>query len=149
MTAIGAGVSLQGIFIEPWMLTFNLAVGTVLADVGKAVTLDPTGANKVKLAGDGDNIIGRLETVEDRTIEGILVGTVSLQGALKLPKKTGETVNVGDQVQGAGAGEVKALPVSDDTPAGGGNIPIAATSHNRNNYVVQTIGTTHVVVILK
>lgn len=105
--AIGAGVSLQNIFVEEFAFPFNLAAGITASDVGKAVSVDTSAANTVKLAADGDTILGRLEVVENRVQEGILVGTVMLKGALKFPVKTGETPLVGDRLVGAGAGEVK------------------------------------------
>lgn len=104
-------VSLNNFHFENWQFTFNLAAGITSAHVGKAVALD-TVANTVKLAADGDEIIGRLEQVEDRVQEGILVGTVSIKFGAILPIKSGETVNVGDYLIGAGAGEVKAAPAT-------------------------------------
>ena len=101
-------VTLNGYAFEDSMLTFHLASGITAADVGKAVALDTTAPNKVKLAGDDDYIIGRLETVELRTQEGQNVGTVALRFAQRLPIKSGETIAVGDSLIGAGAGEVKA-----------------------------------------
>lgn len=142
---IGAGVSLKGIFIEDFLFPFNLKSGIVAADVGKAVALDSTAANTVKLAGDGDAILGRLEVVEDRTAEGILVGTVSLKGSFKFPVKNGETVVVGDVIQGAGSGEVKALAVTSDTNTNAGAIKHA--SHDGRNIVVE-VGTGFAVAIM-
>lgn len=137
--AIGNGISLQGLFQEEWAFPFNLKTGITSADVGKAVSLDTSAANTVKLAGDGDVILGRLEVVENRVQEGVLVGTVMLKGGLKFPVKTGETVNVGDTIQGAGSGEVKALAVSQDTAAGGGAADIAHASHDGRNLVVEDL----------
>jgi hypothetical protein len=105
-------VTLAGYSFEDDMLTFNLASGIVAADVGKAVSVDTSAANTVKLAGDGDEIIGRLETVENRTQEGSLVGAVALRFMQLLPIKSGETVAIGDALIGAGAGEVKAQPTA-------------------------------------
>lgn len=101
-------VTLNGYHFEDSMLTFNLASGITASDVGKAVSVDTSANNTVKLAGDGDEIIGRLETVELRTQEGLNVGTVALRFAQLLPIKSGETINVGDGLVGAGSGEVKA-----------------------------------------
>ena len=75
-------VSLRGLYHEDSAYPFNLASGITVSDVGKAVTIDSSGANKVKLAGDADPILGRLEQVEDRSAEGILVGTVMIAGGL-------------------------------------------------------------------
>lgn len=104
-----AGVSLANIHVEAFHFAFNLASAITAADVGKAVAIDTSTARTVKLAGDGDVILGRLETVEDRTVEGIKIGTVALKGALKVPYKTGETMALGGMVVGAGSGEVKPL----------------------------------------
>lgn len=115
MAVIGAGVSLRGIYFEAFQLPFNLASGITKADEGKAVALDSTAANTVKLAGADEAIIGRLEVVEDRNIEGVLVGTVAVKFADRLPKASGATINVGDTVVGNGAGEVKAAAAADPT----------------------------------
>ena len=106
-------VSLRGFHFEDFHLTFTLAAGIVAADSGKAVSIDTSAPNKVKLAGDGDTIIGRLATVEDRKVEGQLVGAVALKFANTLPIKAGQTVAVGDTVVGAGAGEVKKATAAD------------------------------------
>lgn len=112
--------------------TVNLATGITAADVGKAVTLDTSGANKFKLAGDNDRIYGRLEVVEKRDNEGTLVGNVKLHlMGVKLPVKSGETVAVGDVVCGAGDGEIKKQ----------GTSPTFASNH----YVVE-VGTDYAVV---
>jgi hypothetical protein len=94
-----AGVNLQNIHMEDWHLPFLLAAGITAADVGKAVTMD-TVANTVKLAGDDDEILGRLETVEIRTTEGINVGTVAQKGVLNLPY-TGTAPTPTSQVVGS------------------------------------------------
>lgn len=133
---IGQGVTLRGYHIEDWIFTFNLAAGITSSDVGKAVSLDTSGSNKVKLAADGDRIIGRLTTVENRTQEGLLVGAVELKFLNTLPIKAGEVVAVGNSVQGAGSGEVKALAASTDTD-GTGAPAIKAASHNQTNIVVE------------
>lgn len=122
--------TLRGYHFEDWSFTFNLATGITAADIGKAVSLDTTGNNKVKLAGDGDVIVGMLSTVEDRVVEGQLVGAVELKFANILPIKSGNTVAVGDSVQGAGGGEVKKITTPDYSL----------------NYVVEIQGTNAVVV---
>ncbi|TPJ51678.1 MULTISPECIES: hypothetical protein [unclassified Mesorhizobium] len=128
-------VTLRGFHWEVSSLTFNLATGIVDADVGKAVSLDASGANKVKLAGDGDTIIGRLSTIENRSVEGSLIGAVELQFANLLPIKAGEVVAVADTVVGAGNGEVKALK----------NAGASAPNHSIN-FVAEVIGSYAVVV---
>lgn len=123
-------VSLRGFHFEAFILTFTLAAGITAADAGKAVALDPTGDNKVKLAADGDTIIGRLEVVENRKVEGQLVGAVALKFANLLPIKTGQTVAVGDTAVGAGGGEIKKATAAD----------------HAKNFVAEVIGTNAVVV---
>lgn len=109
-------VALHGYDFQDSQLTFNLNASMVAANVGAPVALDAAAPNTVKLAGDGDEIIGVLMTFEDRTIEGQKVGTVELRFAKKLKIKTGETVVVGSRLVGAGGGEVKAV-AAPSTPA--------------------------------
>lgn len=116
MAEIGWGVTFRGYAFPEWNFTATLASGITTSDIGKAVSIDTGGSNKVKLAADGDVIIGRLESVENRTQQGILVGAISLKFADRLPVKSGltgaEAVVVGSSVVGAGSGEVKARVVS-------------------------------------
>jgi hypothetical protein len=139
MANIGFPVSLRGYFLEDFNFTFLLNSAIVAADVGKAVSLDGTTANTVKLAADNDRIIGRLETFEDREQEGIKVGAVSLKFLQRLPVKTGltgaEAVVVGSTVVGAGSGEVKARVVS-----------TVATPDLNDNFVAEIDGTYAIVV---
>jgi hypothetical protein len=93
---------------DDFQYPFLLAAGITVADQGKAVALDASAANTVKLAGDGDRIIGRLEVVEIRVQEGINIGTVSIQGGLDYPVKAGEVLAPGDSIVGSTtAGSVK------------------------------------------
>lgn len=123
MSAFGI-ISLNGIQHPEFSYPFNLKATIVAADAGKAVSLDTTAANTVKLATDGDTIIGRLETVEIRPIEGINVGAVSIKGGIKFPVGTSLTALdvpdigeylVGDDSTADGTGHVKGLA----TPAAG------------------------------
>lgn len=105
---IGNGVSLRGLYHDDFQYPFLLAAGITQDDEGKAVTLDPTAVNTVKLAGDGDRIIGRLEVVEIRVQEGINIGTVSIIGGLDYPLKGAAAALVnGDAVVGGGGGTVR------------------------------------------
>lgn len=126
-------VTLRGFHWEDSSLTFNLNAAITAADITKAVSIDVSGNNKVKLAADGDAIVGRLATYEDRTVEGIKVGAVELQFANTLPLGAGASVGlaVGDTVQGAGSGTVKK----------------AAANDPRKNFIAEIIGTTEVVVV--
>ena len=106
--AMTSGVNLSNIHIEDWHLPFNLASAITEADVGKAVSLDTSAANTVKLTADNEEILGRLEVVEIRASEGLRIGTVALQGSLVLPSVNGATPALGAQVTGsATAGVVK------------------------------------------
>jgi hypothetical protein len=120
-------------------IAFNLPTTLTTADIGKAVTLDATAPNKVKLAGAQDPILGRLETVEVRSASQV-VGSVSVSGIMKLPIGAGATIVVGDTAVGSGAATggvtqrlVTATPTPDPT----------------DNLVIEVIGTTHVVVLKK
>ena len=108
MSSIASGgVSLVGIPQNMFRLTCYLAAGITSANKGQPVALDTTANNTVKLAGDGDVIIGNLLTVSTGTTEGISAGTVEFKGGFTW-NFTGAVV-VGDQVVGsATAGSVKA-----------------------------------------
>ncbi len=107
---IGAGITFDEIVHEDSQYPFYVS-GTInrAADIGKAVAIDATAPYTVKLAGDGDKVLGKLASYEDRVNEGIKVGTVSVAGGFALPRANANIViNVGEFVQGAGAGLVKA-----------------------------------------
>lgn len=106
-------VTLKGLANDFDKVTYNLVSTITSADIGKAVTIDTDAANRVKLAGDGDYILGRLFSVENhQQFAGGSIGTVDQSGSMGFPVKTGLTgddvVAVGKQLVGAGAGEVKA-----------------------------------------
>lgn len=103
---IGAGVTLRGIPQQQFRFTFVLDAAIVAADIGKPVSIKAGAANTVEIAADGALIVGRLLTVEDRTIEGIKVGTVETKGGFLL--NTSGAIAIGNSVVGAGAGAVKA-----------------------------------------
>lgn len=108
MAGIYGGLSTKGRYLENWQEAFLISGTVTAADVGKVVTIDATAERTVKLAGDTDEIFGRLEVYEDRVQEGLKVGTVSLKFIDWVPK-TG-TVAVGNGIQGsATAGVAKAL----------------------------------------
>ncbi len=92
-------VSFQNIHVEEFSFTFHLS-GIVADDIGKGVTIDTSAARTVKLAGDGDRVIGHLSTVEDRTVDGVVVGAVDLKGSYKM-SYTGAAPAIGDGVQGS------------------------------------------------
>lgn len=109
---IGTPVS-YGFTFNDFAFTYLLEASIVAADVGKAVTLDTSAANTVKLAGDNDVTFGRLETFEDRVSLGIKVGAVARKFKDKLPKSAA-AITVGQSVTGsATAGSVKAATTQD------------------------------------
>lgn len=115
-------VSLRGIFFEDRLLAFNISGVVTTDDVGKGVALDTGAANTVKLAGVNDRIIGRLETVEARTVEGVTVGTVAVHFCDSMPWDGVNAFVVGDTaVGGNAAGKV--------APKGGG---VKAPDANEN-----------------
>lgn len=107
MTAIGE-VSLNGLMHERFQYVFNLKDGITEADEGKALAIDTSAKNTLKLAGDGDRVIARLERAEKRVAEGILIGMASLQGGMKFltnpdasASSPDELPAVGDYLEGA------------------------------------------------
>jgi hypothetical protein len=102
-----------GFPIDDVRFTYNISGAVTQDDLGKALSLDTSANSTMKLAADGDKIVGRLETYEDRSQQGAgKVGTVARQFKELLPIKAGlaglDAVALGDSVVGAGAGEVKA-----------------------------------------
>ena len=83
-------VDLNGIHFEDRKVTMVLATSIVKADEGKPVTIDTAANNRVKIAGDGDNILGYLEVVENRVVEGIKVGTIALNYVAQWPIKAAD-----------------------------------------------------------
>jgi hypothetical protein len=106
-------VRLDGFDFQDSQFTVLLHAGITTDDIGKAVSQDTSAANTVKLAGDGDEIIGQLLQVEARTVEGHLVGTVGFEFQELLPVLPGLSgaaiVAVGSRICGAGGGSVKAI----------------------------------------
>jgi hypothetical protein len=85
----------------------------------------------VKLAADGEQLFGRLETYEDRDSLSIKTGAVSRLFKEKLPAAAAHGIVVGDSVVGAGAGLVR--------KAAGGEL-------TGNRTIVVETGATYVVV---
>lgn len=79
--------------------TMNVSGAVTRNDVGKAVALDITLPNTVKLAGDNDVIYGRLETLETGGLDGLTVGAISRKFRAILP--TTGALAVGDTVCGS------------------------------------------------
>lgn len=125
-------ISLRGLFPEPFSYGFNFT-GDYRTDAGGlAVTLDTANDNAVKLAGDGDYIIGRLELIEDRG-NGVKTCTVTTKGGLGFRKAAATNIPNGSTIVGAGNGLVKA----------------AATADLGTNYVVETETDELVVAVLR
>jgi hypothetical protein len=100
--------------LDDFIFTYNLAAGTTMDHVGRALTLDTSADSQFKPAGDGDRIDGRLFQFEDRRQQGAgLVGSVERKFKAKLPVAAGEVVARGDTVVGAGDGFVKAAADAD------------------------------------
>lgn len=107
MAIIGAGVTLRGQTQPESRYTFVLDAAIVVGDIGKAVAIKAGSANTVKLAAAGELVVGRLYSFEDRTVEGIKVGTVETRGGFVMT--TTGVVAVGNSVVGdAIVGTVKA-----------------------------------------
>ncbi|MET0377063.1 MAG: hypothetical protein ABW128_22750 [Rhizorhabdus sp.] len=106
-----AGVVSFGFPIDSHTFTYlisGLADETaVAAAAGRAVAQDKTAANTVKLAGDGDDVFGRVFLAENRTVLGIKTAAIQRRFKEKLPAASGHGIAVGDRVIGAGAGLVK------------------------------------------
>lgn len=100
-----------GIFTFTYALSGVAATdAAVAAAAGKAVSLDTTAPNTVKLAGDGDAIFGRVYVAENRDVLGIRVASVARKFKEKLTPSAAylaATPAVGDRIVGAGGGLVK------------------------------------------
>lgn len=127
-------VSLDAMFDEDCIKTFNISGGVTTADVGKAVTLDTGAANTMKIAGDGDVIIGRLETVEVRS-SSQTVGAVAMCGSFRLPIGA-NSVAVGDTLQGATGGVCKKMTSADWSL----NFVVELVAYAGANYAVVQLG---------
>lgn len=101
------GVAMDLVPQNEWLYTMSLASGITEADVGKAVELDTSAENQVKLATDGGTIFGQLQQVEDRDATGQLLGTIALKGIFEFTRSG--SIAVGASIQGAGSGTVKSL----------------------------------------
>lgn len=122
-------VSLDGYHFEDSIFTYNLTGTVDVTDrrlVGAPVSIDTTARNSVKIAGDGDEIYGRIESVEKRDF-GTVAG-VALRWSGRFEKDANVTINVGQTVIGAGGRKVK-----------------AANAYSRAQNTVVEVGTDYVV----
>lgn len=128
MTYKATAVVAHSFSFPEFTFTMNVSGGATLADVGKAVTLDRTAPNTVKLAGNNDVIYGRLESMESGGLDGLAVGAVSRKFRAILPTD-GTAITVGDSVDGgATAGTVKAQVAADSVDR---NVVLEVLSGNR------------------
>lgn len=90
-------------------MVFAIPNGLTKADVeGRAVTVDATRVAAVKLTGEGDPIVARIDIYEDR---GLV--TAQFRFSDLMPIKDGDAVAQGDTVVGAANGFVKKAPAND------------------------------------
>jgi len=136
------GISHDGMFEEDSQYPWNLAAGIAYANIGSAMAVDTTAPAQAKLCGASDIILGRLEQVENRIVEGTNIGVINMEGGMTLPIDTtavsGTTPTppgIGDSVQGSA------------TP---GTVMRLAPAQGRGNIVtaVSTDGTTCTVLFL-
>lgn len=98
-----------GIFTFTYALSGTFADDAAIATTtGKVVALDTSAAGTVKLAGDGDEIFGRVYVAERRAVLGINVASVARKFKEKVPTAAGYAAPaIGDRVIGGGNGTVK------------------------------------------
>lgn len=97
-------LTLKNLHVENFAFAFYLEDSTTESDIGKAVTQDTTAEMTMKLVGDGDVILGFLDTFEDRG--DFKIGAVQGKGGFALPYE-GTVPALGDGVVGSTAGVVK------------------------------------------
>lgn len=91
-----------GFPLDDFTFTYNLAAGIGQANLGNALTLDTSAASKMKLAGNGAAIHGRLFQAEDRSQQGAgLTGSVQRKFKEILPCIAASGLAVGDSVCGS------------------------------------------------
>lgn len=107
MVAFGK-VSLNSIYHEDAQYSLQISGTVTEADVGKALAIDTSAPNTLKLADDNDVILGRLAAFEDRVAQGLKMCTLSAEGAYAFPVNPDatasgpdETPAVGDYICGA------------------------------------------------
>lgn len=97
----------QGIRTESASATFYLNSSiTSIEDVGKPVSIDPTADYTVGFVADAD-VLGVLESYEDRTTEGVKTGAVNWHNCYEF-EYSGTAPTRGGRVVSDGAGKVKA-----------------------------------------
>jgi len=91
-------LSLNALYAEEFTYAFFLESSVTEADLGKAVTIDTSAAMTMKLTGDNEVIMGRLDTFEDRG--DFKIGTVTLKGGFSFPF-TGTAPALGEGLVGS------------------------------------------------
>lgn len=96
--------------------TLNAPATFTNADVGTVCALDPSAANTVKAAADGDVILGLVEQVEDlrSQAQGVLA-TVAFEFGARVAYDG--TLAVGDYVVAAGSGKVRKVKGAGESSA--------------------------------
>lgn len=91
-----------GFPLDDFVFTYNLAAGIGQNELGYALTLDTSAPSKMKLAGNGAPIHGRLFQAEDRSMQGGgLTGSVQRKFKEKLLAVAGHAIVAGDSVCGS------------------------------------------------
>lgn len=109
----GFRVTTTGIIVQESRLTWNGTPDITVNHTGHAATIDTTQDNTVKLAGDGDPILGQIEVVEIETTGEVIVN-VAIAGGYRLACEPNAQFTAGDTVVGAGDGLVKSGGASTD-----------------------------------
>ena len=100
-----ANLTLKNLHVENFAFAFYLETSVTEDDIGKAVTADTSANMTMKLAGDGDVVMGFLDTFEDRG--DFKIGAVQLKGGFAF-KYEGTAPTLGNGIVGsATAGLVK------------------------------------------
>lgn len=105
--ALAGGVSVYNA-VPKTVITFLLS-GTPISedsDPGKLVKLH-TANNTVAFCADGDDIFGRIESVEDRVVEGIVSAGIMIAGGMKIDFVDSDAVAIGEKVVAGGVDSVK------------------------------------------
>jgi hypothetical protein len=94
-----------GMLDDDAMYPWNLDTTITLSNIGAAMSVHTGVSATAKLCGVNDIILGRLEQVETRVIEGVNLGVIAMQGGVQLTIDTTTVGAVaptyGDSVQGS------------------------------------------------
>ena len=106
------GIVTSGFPLDDFTFTYQLTGvaqtdNAAAATAGKVVSLDASKPGAVKLAADGETIIGRIFLAENRAVQGFMTAAVQRKFKEKVPAAEGHGIVIGDSVVGAGDGLVK------------------------------------------